>query len=150
MSDMHCVAAFLVLGGYFIFPQMAAWRRKHDDTVRPLVNGINAGLRGADLLHKEAAACLDTDDHEYAVSQWCLDIKRGGNLAALIIVGLRHPAFGAALYRLVGELLKVPSESPVERIERLIADLNDRLPQKRETKKCSEVRLRDVSGSSAA
>jgi hypothetical protein len=80
-------------------------------------------------------------------------LSEGGRFFAdLVILSQRNQAFGAGLVARLSELLTGASESPLGRIERLIAELNDRLPQKRDAKKCSEVsvRTRSVSGSSAA
>jgi hypothetical protein len=142
MPDTHCIASFLILGCYFIAPQMAAWRQQNDATVREVVAEIKAALRAANLLSKELAAELDM-----AVSQMSLDISRGWNIAAFVVLGRRFPVLGAALWHRIGELL-VTEEPLTQRRERLLAELHS-LPQKREAKKCS-VRPRSVSESSAA
>jgi hypothetical protein len=142
MPDMHCVAAFLVLGCSMVAPHMAAWRQKNDATVREVVAEIKAALRAANLLSKELAAELDM-----ATSQMSLDISRGWNIAAFVVLGRRFPVLGAALWNRIGELL-VTEEPLTQRRERLLAELHS-LPQKREAKKCS-VRTQSVSESSAA
>jgi hypothetical protein len=142
MPDMHCLVSLLVLCGSCIVPQMAAWRREHDDTVRQVVNEIRAALRAANLLSKEVAAELDM-----AVSQFSLDLSRGWNIAAFVVLGRRFPVLGAALWNRIGELL-VTEEPLAQRRERLLSELYS-LPQKRDVKKCS-VRTRSVSESSAA
>jgi hypothetical protein len=121
---------------------MATWREKHHDTVRASREVVDAARRVANLQQKEMAIELEMDEGQLSRA-----LRDGGNFAALVILGIRHPVFGAALVSRLGELLRGASESPEERLERLVRELEHRLPQ-RESVKCEQVTRR--RGSSAA
>jgi hypothetical protein len=124
---------------------MANWRTnpKHQATVRAVRRDvIDAARRRANLQQSDMASAVEMDEGHFSRA-----LDTGGNLTALAIIGIEHPVFGAALVARLGELLRGASESPearLERVERLIRDLHNRLPQM-EPVKCEEVRQRDSS-----
>lgn len=121
---------------------MAAWREtpENEPVVRDVQKAIGKALQAADLSHKEAAHILDTPGLDYTPQQWSLDVKRGGNLAALVLIGIRHPAFGAELATRLSALLRGRGslESRVERCERLLAEIH--LSQKEDEECAGEER----------
>jgi hypothetical protein len=125
--------AQLVLTLFVVVPGMANWRNRHPETVRASRGVVDTAARVANLSQKEMAIDLEMDEGQLSRA-----LRDGGNFAALVILGIRHPVFGAALVSRLGELLRGASESPVQRYERLIAELHQ-LPQK-EPVKCEDVR----------
>jgi hypothetical protein len=116
-----------------------AWK---DDNPKPVADSRDV-LRGAldDARLPQNVAAIEVAMDEGTFSRR-LD-EGGAFFARLMDLGRRQPAFGAALHRRIGELLRVSSESPVERLERLVLGLYQ-LPQK-EPVKCAEVRRQDSS-----
>jgi hypothetical protein len=129
------VVGFIGLAG-----GMANWREKNRETVSATRDVVDAARALARLKQGDMARALEMDE-----GQWSRSLRDGGNLTALVVIGIRHPVFGAALVGRLGELLRGASESPEERVERLIRDLHNQLPQ-RACKKCEQVsRQRDSS-----
>jgi DNA-binding phage protein len=124
--------ALTVVGFMGLAGGMAAWRDKNPQAVAASREVIDAAARVANLSQKEMAADLDMDQGQLSRA-----LRDGGNFASLVILGIRHPVFGAALMSRLGELLRGASESPVERYERLVRELHT-LPQK-EPVKCEQV-----------
>jgi hypothetical protein len=123
----------------FSIMPMALWRDKHPKALNATREVVDIARQVAGLKQSDMARELDMDEGQFSRA-----LRDGGNLAALVILGIRHPVFGAALVSRLGELLRSASESPVQRYERLIAELHN-LPQK-EQLKCEEVeRQRDSS-----
>lgn len=121
------VHQIVIVGLVGAWGAMAAWREtpENEPVVRDVQKAISKALQAADLSHKEAAHVLDTPSLDYTPQQWSLDVKRGGNLAALVLIGIRHPAFGAELAIRLSALLRGREsiESRVERVERLLAEV---------------------------
>jgi hypothetical protein len=135
--DAHTVLQTTLIGAIGVCASMAAWRTKHPETVRASREAIDAARRAANLQQKEMAIDLDMDEGHLSRA-----LRDGGNFAALVVLGVRHPAFGAALMARLGELLRA-SESPIQRYERLIAELHT-LPPK-EPLKCEGADSSSVS-----
>jgi transcriptional regulator with XRE-family HTH domain len=125
----------------FSIMPLALWRDKHQQVVNDTREVVDMARHVAGLKQSDLARDLDMDEGQLSRA-----LRDGGNLAALVILGIRHPVFGAALVGRLGELLRGAIESPVERYERLIRELHN-LPQK-EPLKCEEVERQ--RGSSAA
>jgi hypothetical protein len=137
----------LVLMGLAMSWPMAAWRDEHDCLVRDVVCAFKAALRAANLSQQEAAACLDTARQSYAESQFSLDMRRGCNLAAMVVIASRCPVFGAALWHRLRPLFEATPESDVARRERLLQELDDLNRSPRKAITCLE---HDSHGSSVA
>jgi transcriptional regulator with XRE-family HTH domain len=125
----------------FSIMPMALWREKHPQELNATREVVDTARQVAGLKQSDMARELDMDEGQLSRA-----LRDGGNFAALVILGIRHPVFGAALVSRLGELLRGAIESPVERYERLIRELHN-LPQK-EPLKCEEVEMQ--RGSSAA
>jgi hypothetical protein len=125
-----------------------AWKDDNPDIVAASGDVLRDALRVSGLSQKEAAIEMGMDEATFSRR---LD-EGGAFYARLMKLRIRRPVFGAALHRREGELSRDASESPearLERVERLLRDLHDRLPQ-REPVKCLDLRRRDSSDSSAA
>lgn len=149
-TDSVSLNSVILIGFTAMSGAMAAWREtpENEPIVRDVQRAITKSLDIADLSHKEAAHVLDTPSLDYSPQQWSLDLKRGGNLAALVIIGLRHPAFGAALATRLSALLRggrESIESRIARCERLMAEVHDELSQKEEHATCEVQELGDSS-----
>jgi hypothetical protein len=120
---------------------MAGWRTAHSQTVQAVRRDvIEAARLRADLKQSDMARVVEMDEGQFSRA-----LRDGGNLTALAIIGIRYPAFGAELVSRLRELLRGSSESPEERLERLVRELEQRLPQM-EPVKCEDVeRRRDSS-----
>jgi hypothetical protein len=118
-----------------------AWRDDNPEIVAASGGVIRDALRVSGISQKEAAIEMDMDEGTFSRR-----IEEGGAFfARLMKLGIRRPVFGAALHSRSGELLRGASESPEERLERLLRDLEQRLPQK-EPVKCEQLtRHRDSS-----
>jgi hypothetical protein len=128
--------AFVGIAGW----GMANWKDENPKPVADSRDVLRGALDDARLPQNVAAIEVAMDEGTFSRR---LD-EGGAFFARLMDLGRRQPAFGAALHRRIGELLRVSSESPVERLERLVLGLYQ-LPQK-EPLKCEEVgRRRDSS-----
>jgi hypothetical protein len=126
------------------FASMATWKDENTEFVTASGDVLRDALRVSGISQKEAAIEMGMDEGTFSRR---LD-EGGGFYARLMKLRIRRPVFGAALHRREGELSRDASESPearLERVERLIRELHNRLPQL-EPVKCEEVaRQRDSS-----
>lgn len=122
--DVHSI---VLMGFVGLSGAMAAWRDapQNERPVRDVRRAIERALQIADLSHKEACQVLDTPGQDYSQAQWSQDLARGGNLTALVLIGLRHPVFGAALANRLSALLRGGIEARVARTEQLLAEFHE-------------------------
>jgi hypothetical protein len=118
---------------------MAGWRtnaKNHATVLAVRRDVIDAARRRANLQQSDMARVVEMEEGHFSRA-----LDNGGNLTALAIIGIEHPVFGAALVARLGELLRGSSESPEERLERLVRELEQRLPQM-EPVRCEQVTKR--------